>query len=130
MMIPNAETSSFVSSQHSHKLRPAPPLLPPNGLISRDLELIQSIIHHITTKSSSCPKQGRVTESRRHVLHPFVVLVISALHVTRQPRRKRKGGYLWVARMSRMVRILCLLGHGLGVELLGWVGVVAGIDVA
>jgi hypothetical protein len=29
-----------------------------------------------------------------------------------------------------MVRILCLLGHGLGVELLGWVGVVAGIDVA
>jgi hypothetical protein len=32
--------------------------------------------------------------------------------------------------MRRVVRILCLLRHGCGVELLGWVGVVAGVDVA
>jgi len=47
----------------------------------------------------------------------------------RRGDQDKRNPYLWVARISRMTRILSLLCYLTRIELLVWVGVVSRIDV-
>ena len=47
-------------------------------------EVPQSIINHIPTKRRTSAKHRRVPEFHRHVLHPFVMLLLTSAHFTRK----------------------------------------------
>ena len=89
--------------------------------------MLQRVIDHVPAKGSAGTEQGCVSEFGRHVLDPFVMLFrfVSA-HFGGSISW---GTYFGVGGVCGVAWVLCLLGHGAGVELLRWVGVVAWIDV-
>jgi hypothetical protein len=109
-----------------------------------NLELLQNIIHHISTKRRTSSKHRRIAEFKSHVLDPLMMLIFRSVqlqnqgHMTKKRnliedeekgRREMEDKYLWVTRIRRMIWILSLLSHCTWIKLLLWIGVVAGVYV-
>lgn len=104
--ISSPDQAPLSNPSHPKNVHKLPPL--PNPPF-QTLKLPQSIINHIPPKRRPGPKHRRIPKLHRHILDPLMM-----------SRILRVGG------MGRILRLLC---HDAGVELLLRVGVVARVDV-